>query len=114
MKSMIFIIVSIILGAFAQISMKWGTVHPSAARNELVRYFLNIPTILGLGLYGLSAILWILALQKVQLSFAYPMVALGYVLVTALSYFIFKEEVPVLRVGGLAVIVLGVLMIAKS
>jgi multidrug transporter EmrE-like cation transporter len=108
----LFIFSSILLGALAQIALKYGA-NKGAVSSGLVG-FINPQIITGLGLYGLSALLWIYALSKVQLSFAYPMVALGYVVVTVLSYVIFKEDISTLRISGLSVIVIGVIMIAKS
>ena len=65
-------------------------------------------------LYGISAVLWLYSLTKVELSFAYPMVALGYVLVCVFSVLLFKETMPGLRIAGLCVIVAGIIMIALS
>jgi multidrug transporter EmrE-like cation transporter len=50
----------------------------------------------------------------VDLSYAYPMVALGYVLVCVFSVLLFKETMPMLRIAGLGVIIIGVIMIAIS
>lgn len=103
------IFLSILLGAFAQITMKFGA--NSATGLSL---FMNPYVIAGLGMYGLSAVLWIYTLPKVQLSLAYPMVSAGYVLVFTLAHFLFKEPINSLRLAGLVVIVTGVLMISKS
>jgi multidrug transporter EmrE-like cation transporter len=108
----LYIIVSILLGACAQVLLKFGTMK--AGSLELIKLFTNLYTLGGLFLYGLSALLWIVALSKVQLSFAYPMVSLGYVIVFGLSYFVFGETISLLRAAGLAMIVIGVIMIAKS
>jgi drug/metabolite transporter (DMT)-like permease len=102
--------VSIILGAIAQILMKFGTLKTSS----ILSMFVNVYIISGILLYGLSALFWIYAISKIQLSYAYPMVSLGYVIVFVLSYFIFNEPINVLRVSGLIAIIIGVLMIAKS
>ncbi|MBC2425350.1 SMR family transporter, partial [Clostridium beijerinckii] len=64
--------------------------------------------------YGLSFLLWIKVLSKVELSYAYPMVSLGYVLVMLFSYFIFKENITPLRILGIAFIILGVILVARS
>ena len=61
-----------------------------------------------------STVLWIYSLSRVNLSYAYPMVALGYVLVCVFSVLLFKETMPTLRIAGLGVIILGVIMIAIS
>ena len=68
----------------------------------------------GLAFFGVNAFLWLVVLSKEKLSFAYPMVAFAYVLTVLLSKFVLHEDVPLLRWGGLGIIIIGILMIAKS
>ena len=118
MHPYILIFISIVLGAGAQIAMKMGSSQVVTAGlnllTQLLKYFTNIPILFGLLLYALSAVVWIFAISRVQLSIAYPMVASGYVLVVLLSYLIFHEPVSTLRVLGLAIVVVGVIIIANS
>lgn len=119
MKEIMLILISILFGAVGQLLMKFGTNHVGAAEGDevaalLVKYFTNLPILAGLSFYALSAVIWIFAISKVELSFAYPMVALSYVLVVTVSYFLFGESVGALRIAGLITIIAGVLMIAKS
>lgn len=119
MKSIVLILISVLLGAVGQVVMKYGTSHVATTGGEgvagmLLKYFTNLPILAGLACYALSAVVWIFAISKVELSYAYPMVALGYVVVFGLSYFLLGESISVLRLAGLVVIVAGVLMIAKS
>lgn len=119
MKEIMLILVSILFGAVGQLLMKFGTTRVGAAEGDgvaalLVKYFTNLPILAGLSFYALSAVIWIFAISKVELSFAYPMVALSYVLVVTVSYFLFGESVGALRIAGLITIIAGVLMIAKS
>ncbi|MGG0755253.1 SMR family transporter [Brevibacillus laterosporus] len=81
---------------------------------KILQYLTNIPIMVGLALYGISAFVWIAAIEKVQLSYAYPMAALGYVLVALLSVWIFQEPVSGVRLIGLAIIVIGVIVISRS
>ncbi len=117
MKPAIAILVSILLGSCGQLALKFGT-RTAAARATtagiLPSYLLNPPIWAGLFLYGLSAVLWIYSLSKTDLSYAYPMVALGYVFVCVLSVLLLKETMTALRIAGLCVIILGVAMIASS
>jgi len=64
----------------------------------------------GLILYGLSTLLWLFALSKTQLNYAYPFTALTFILVMLASYFIFSEAIPVNRLIGVGIIVIGVLV----
>lgn len=117
-KSLLLILASVLLGASAQIAIKWGTMgvsHAGADAKELLaKYFTSIPVLFGLGLYALSSVTWIFAVAKVELSKAYPMVAAGYVLVFLCSYFMFGEAVSAMKVVGLATIVSGVVLISLS
>lgn len=74
----------------------------------------NIFVVLGLLLYALSAIFWLGAISSLEISLAYPLMSLSYVLVAVLAFFIFKENISVLRWAGIAVIILGCVMLAKS
>ncbi len=117
MKPFLAIILSIMLGSFGQLALKYGTklaAVKAITAGTLPSYLLNPPIWAGLFLYALSAILWIYGLSKTELSYAYPMVALGYVFVCVLSVLLFKETMPHLRIAGLGVIILGVIMIARS
>lgn len=63
---------------------------------------------LALFLYGLATVLWVLLLQRVPLSRAYPFAALGFVLVPAAGVFIFAEKVSALYIVGTAMIIVGI------
>ncbi|HBQ25975.1 MAG TPA: cation/cationic drug transporter [Syntrophomonas sp.] len=118
MHPYILVFISIILGSSGQVAMKLGTSQVSTTGlgflAMLFKYFTNIPILTGLLLYTLSAVVWIFAISKVQLSIAYPMVASGYVLVVLLSYLLLHEPLSSLRVLGLMTIVAGVIIIANS
>ncbi|QEK95603.1 hypothetical protein E2544_28865 [Achromobacter insolitus] len=56
--------------------------------------------------YGGSTLLWIMILRKVSLGLAYPMFALGFIIVPVLDYLLFKEQLrPTTIIGGLIIIV---------
>lgn len=113
------IFVSVVLGAAGQVLMKYGTLRVQTAADDTVlqmmfKYFTNISILCGMGMYALSAVTWIFALSKVQLSYAYPMVAGGYVIVAAASYFLFGDTLSMTRIIGLAAIIIGVILVAQS
>ena len=68
----------------------------------------------GLILYGLSAVTWLWVLSKVPLSYAYPILALSFPIVVALSAFTFSETVSLVQAGGLALIIVGVSLLART
>ena len=67
-----------------------------------------------LSLYALGAIFWLFVLSRFDLSYAYPFGALSYVLITAASWLIFKEDIPALRLVGIGCIMVGILILARS
>ena len=62
---------------------------------------------------GLTAPLWLYALRKYQLSFAYPFVmGLAFVLVTILSMWLFKEAISLTRCIGIILLCIGLLLVS--
>lgn len=70
--------------------------------------------ILGSVLHVLALILWVIGLRRVELSVAYPFVALGLVLVSLLSFLFLREVASPTRLIGMVLISSGVLIIARS
>jgi multidrug transporter EmrE-like cation transporter len=109
--------VAIALGAAGQVLLKSGLRQlgtrppPEVVIKSIVS---NGRVFGGFACYGLSSILYILALSRLDLSYAYPMVAVSYVLVAVLSWRFLAEPIPALRVAGLAVVMLGVIILAFS
>jgi drug/metabolite transporter (DMT)-like permease len=114
--AMSILIVAIMLGAAGQIALKSG-LNQLGAKPAPVVVLKSIFTPLiftGFACYGLSSVLYLLALSRLELSYAYPMVALSYVIVTFLSWKFLGEAVPLMRVAGLAAICAGVVLVACS
>jgi len=68
----------------------------------------------GYSLYGISAVLLILALRHAELSILYPVLSLTYVWVAVLSVVVFHEAMPPLRILGIATVVMGVAILGRS
>ncbi len=68
----------------------------------------------GLALFGLSAAMWIVVLSRTSLSFAYPFASLTYVLILLFDRFVLNEPVSVLRYGGVALIISGLVLISRT
>ncbi|MDX2286245.1 MAG: hypothetical protein NW241_18900 [Bacteroidia bacterium] len=75
---------------------------------------INPMVIGGLALYASGTVLWLLTLTKLELSFAYPVATVQYLLVFIGAWLIFDESISWLRVLGLAVITGGVLIISMD
>jgi len=113
------ILIAVCLGAVGQLLMKTGmdaarTASTGGAVDVLRHGFTQARVLSGFALYGLSSLLWMLVLSRVQLSWAYPMIAVSYIVVVFLSWLVLKEHVSALRIGGLALICAGVVLVARS
>ena len=114
MSSLAMILISVLLGALGQIGFKYGVTRIPETGDLLTKISAGWPIGLGLLLYGLSTILWIYVLRSVELSYAYPLISLGYVLVFLASYFLFNEPIGLARLAGLALIIAGITLVARS
>ena len=59
-------------------------------------------------------VVWIVALSRVEVSIAYPMLSIGYVVNALLAWWLFGEDVNAQRWLGIGVIVVGVVLVARS
>lgn len=111
---------SIITGVVGQTAIKMGISRPGTAEGAdglvgLVKMILSSPLVLlGLCFYGVGALAWIAALTRLDLSVAYPFLALNFVLIALSSWLVLNERIPLLRWAGIAVICGGILLVAAS
>lgn len=109
------------LNAAAQLFLRQGmralgtfAVDASNLVAILPRVALNPWVLAGLACYVLSVGLWLVVLSRVEVSYAYPMVSVGYILTLILARIFFQEDVTLIRVAGVLVIMLGVFLVARS
>lgn len=116
------IIVSVVLSAVAQILLKSG-MRSGAVQNALSKNFTietpfsvisNLSVLGGLFVYFTSALLWLLVLAKVDVSLAYPFVALGFVLTAVAGHLLFGEVITVQRTAGIVLVCAGVGVLARG
>jgi multidrug transporter EmrE-like cation transporter len=69
---------------------------------------------LGLALFGVSAMFWLVVLSRVPLSVAYPFVGLSYVAIVAFARIVLGEQVPLLRWAGVVVVAIGIVIVGLS
>ncbi len=113
------ILLSVICSSMAHVALKIGMnavrATPAAGPWEYaLRTALNPFVILGMGLHFVALAIWLYALSKVDVSYAYPFIALGFVLVLAYSHFFLHEDVNLWRLAGVLLICGGVALVAKS
>ncbi len=115
------ILTGVLLNAAAQLLLKAGT----NAIGHFEFQWRNVgpvgwqvatePHILGgLACYAVSVVVWIMALSRVPVSMAYPMLSIGYVVNALAAYWLLGESLSSLRVAGIFVVILGVFLIARS
>jgi multidrug transporter EmrE-like cation transporter len=85
-----------------------------ASAKSLLDQLLSWKTELGLGLYGLAAMLYIVALRDIPLSVALPCTALSYVAVALFGHFLFGEILGTQKAAALVLITVGVGMLATA
>ena len=114
------IALSITSGVAGQTMIKLGVTRPGAVSSTdnlvgLVLMIFQSPFILGgLVLYGVGALAWIAVLARMDLSYAYPFLALNFILITVVSRLALGETIPTSRWIGIAVICLGIILIARA
>jgi len=106
------LLLSVGLNATGQIFFKAARfAYPNLS---LISLFFHLETWVGFFIYGLSSLSWLWVLSRTQLSFAYPVLALTFPIVVALSTFFFGETVSPVRWAGVGVIVIGVSLLART
>ena len=68
----------------------------------------------GLACYVVSVVVWILALSRVPVSVAYPMLSVGYVVNAVAAWMLFGESLTAQKLVGIGFIVIGVFLVARS
>jgi multidrug transporter EmrE-like cation transporter len=121
-KSILLILLSIGIAVGGQILLKIGmnkigpiNINSASSIGHLFAGIVKSPTVLvGLFLYAISAVLWLIVISAVDLSFAYPFIGLTYVFILLVSKFVLKEDVNPIRWIGTAIITIGVVVISRG
>jgi multidrug transporter EmrE-like cation transporter len=115
------ILTGVLLNAIAQLLLKAGAgslanVELRAGNALLIagRLLSSTPILAGLTCYVLSVVVWILALARVEVSVAYPMLSIGYVVNALAAWWLFGENLSGARLAGIGVILLGVWLVART
>jgi drug/metabolite transporter (DMT)-like permease len=115
------VLASVAFGAVGQLTLKAGMNSIVQTYGKLQLSFGtllhmagNPLLIVGIAIFGISTLLWLFALAKADLSFAYPFLSLTYLAVLLGGAFLFGDKVTLPRVLGFAIIVAGVWIVARS
>ncbi|WP_435626399.1 SMR family transporter [Candidatus Ferrigenium straubiae] len=119
--SFILIFTGVMLNAAAQILMKAGT-------NAVGHFEFSMENILPIGLklatewhivtalfcYALSVVVWILALSRVPVSIAFPLLSMAYIVTAVAAWYLLGEPLSMTKLVGIGVIILGVIIISRA
>ena len=115
------ILTGVLLNAFAQIVLKQGmrTIGTFAFSLENIipigiKVGLNPYVLVGLGCYGVSVVVWLMVLSRVDVSYAYPMLSVGYIVAALAGKVFFGEPVDLIRWAGIVTICFGVWLITRT
>jgi multidrug transporter EmrE-like cation transporter len=115
------ILLGVLLNAAAQLCSKQGmrqVGHFAFSLNNLApigfKVALNPFVFAGLTCYVVSVVVWLLALSRVEVSYAYPLLSVGYVVTAFAGQLFFGEALGPMRWAGILVICLGVYLVTRS
>ena len=115
------VIFGVLLNAGAQLLLKAGTNRVGefafSADNILpvgMKLATSPPILAGLACYVVSVVVWILALSRVPVSVAYPMLSVGYIVNAVGAWLLFGESITAQKLVGIGFIIVGVWLVARS
>ncbi len=116
------ILVSVGLAAVAQVVLKAGVSSAavsaallSGSRWSVATAMVGSPLVwLGMCLYVGGALVWLVVLTRVEVSLAYPFVAIGFVLTMLLGWLLQGDSIGLMRISGTLLIAAGVVLVARS
>jgi drug/metabolite transporter (DMT)-like permease len=117
-----FIITGVLLNAAAQLLLKAGTnalggaIHVTAANwfATGIKVFTQLPILAGLACYVISLLVWIIGLSRTDVTIAYPMLSLGYVVSAVGAWMFLGEIISAQRLVAIGVIMVGVALLART
>ena len=119
--SLALLMTGVLLNAGAQLLLKAGTNSVGVfeySRDNILPIGWKLATephiIGGLACYVISVVVWIMALSRVEVSIAYPLLSVGYVVNAIAAWYLFGEAVTPMRLAGIGIIILGVFVVARS
>ena len=115
------IILGVLLNAFAQITIKQGMrtigLFSFSVENIIpvgIKVGLNPFIIAGLFCYVISVVVWLLVLSRVEVTYAYPLLSIGYIVTAIAGYMFLGENMDFTRWAGIFIICIGVYLNTKT
>jgi len=115
------VLAGVLLNAVAQLALKASVNETGAIGLDMTSLWSSAQSLLasiwlwmGLVCYGVSVVVWLLALSRVDVSIAYPMLSIGYVVNAVAAWQLFGESLGPGRLAGIGLIIIGVCVLARS
>lgn len=115
------IMVGVLLNAVAQLALKASVKEIGAIQLDTAHILPTTQRLmfepylwLGLMCYVISVVIWIVALSRVDVSIAYPMLSIGYIVNAFAAWMLFGEDLSPTKLIGIGIIVLGVYVLARA
>jgi multidrug transporter EmrE-like cation transporter len=116
-KTYALVLLGMLLNVAAQVALKHVSRRMPADYSNLLSnplVLISDPFFLfGLALYAFSVINWVVVLGRLDLSVAYPLMSLGYILTLFAGVWFFHEPVNATRLTGVLTIIVGVVLISR-
>lgn len=116
-----FILCGILLNALAQLLLKKGTqavgaIYLNASNFLSIGWQLatQLPIIGGLTCYVISVVVWIVGLSRVDVTIAYPLLSIGYIVNAIGAWYFLGEVMSLQRILAITIIIVGVALLVKS
>lgn len=120
-KYLVMLLTAIIMSGTGELLLKHGmnqvgelSLHPDQIVMELWKSFTTPFVLLGFVLIFGGSIFWLAIISRVQLSYAYPMLSLGYIFVVLTSWLLLNEHFQPMRLLGVLIIVVGVVVVSRT
>lgn len=108
LSSIILVLFGSFIGSFGAVFLKLGAEH---MKGGLLRLLTNYWLAVGVVLYLLSSVFYMMGVSQGQLTVLYPMVSIGYIWAILWAKLFFKEPFTLPKIGGLVMIVFGVALL---
>jgi len=121
LNSFLLVISGVLLNAIAQLALKASvremgpiSVSVQTAPSVALRMAAEPWLWVGLVCYGVSVIVWILALSRVDVTLAYPKLSIGYIVTAIVAWLWLGEVLTVMRLSGIGFIIIGVVLLTRG
>ena len=115
------VLTGVLLNAIAQLALKASVSDTGIISLDMQSLLTSAGSLasnlwlwLGLICYAISVVVWIVALSRVDVSIAYPMLSIGYIVNAVAAWHLFDEPMNLGKVVGIGIIIVGVYVLARS